>query len=159
MPVAVGLRGLLLRQWRHRDAGSAVAQVDHNAATVLFELFQHRFHVFRAGEDIPDDVGLVEARQHILAVADAVIDKSDVGDRIERRAVGKALHRSDRTVGGEGRDALDQLLACLTVGDHVGNRDMLELMGFGELRHLRALHHRAIVIHQLADDADRRQAA
>ena len=35
----------------------------------------------------------------------------------------------------------------------------LRLWAFGEPRHLLALHDRAVVVHQLADDADRRQAA
>jgi hypothetical protein len=36
---------------------------------------------------------------------------------------------------------------------------MLEIVGPGELRNLFALHDGAVVVHQLADDADRRQAA
>ena len=79
-------------------------------------------------------------------------------DGIERRAIGIALQRPDRAFGGEGRDPLDQFLARLAIGDHVGDGDVLELVGGRKARHLLALHDRAVVVHQLADDADRRQA-
>ena len=54
---------------------------------------------------------------------------------------------------------LDQLFPRLPVGNHVGNGNMLEPVGGGELRHLLALHDGSVVVHQFADDANRRQAA
>ena len=120
-------------------------------------MVQHDLHARLAGEEVLDDVGLVQPRQHILAVADAVIDEGGMRNLVERRAIGITLQRTDRAVGGEGRDPLDQLLTRLAVGDHVSDRDVLELVGGGEARDLLALHHGAIVVHQLADDADRRQ--
>ncbi len=159
MPVAVGFRGFLLRQRRDGNAGSAIAQIDQHAAAGLFELFEHGLHALRPGKDVLDDVGLVEARQHILAVADAIIDESHVRDLVERRAIGITLQRPDRAFRGKCRDPLDQLFARLAIGDHVGNGDMLELVAGGETGHLLALHDGAVVIHQFADDADRRQAA
>src|SRR3984893_13571112 len=74
LPVAVGFGGSLLGQWRNRNAGGAVAQVYQHAAAGLLEVFEHGLHALRPGEDVPDDIRLVKARQYVLAVADAVID-------------------------------------------------------------------------------------
>src|SRR5579863_5380917 len=54
--VAIGLRGLLLGQWRDRDAGRAVAQIHQDAAAVLLEMGEHGLHVFRSGENVPYDI-------------------------------------------------------------------------------------------------------
>src|SRR5712671_396298 len=115
LPVAVGFGGSLLRQRRNRNAGGAVPQVYQHAAAGLFEMFEHVLHALRPGESVPDDIRLVKARQHVLAVADAVIYERDVRDLIERRAIGVALQRPDRALRGEGRDPLDQLLARLAI--------------------------------------------
>src|SRR6202790_543065 len=159
LPVAIGFGGFLFRQRRYRNAGRTVAQVNQYAATGILETFEHHLHALMASEDIPDDVRLVKPGQHVPAVADAVIDEGDMGDGIERRAIGIALQRPDRAFGGEGRDPLDQLFAGLAIGDYVGDGDMLELVSACEPRNLLALHHGAVVVHQFADDADRRQAA
>ena len=53
--------------------------------------------------------------------------------------------------------ALDQLLARLAIGDQVGDGDLLEAVLLGEGGDLRALHHRAVIVGELADHADRRQ--
>src|SRR6478672_12638370 len=87
LPVAVGFGGSLRRQWCHRNTGGAVAQVYQHAAAGLLEVFEHGLHALRPSEDIPDDIRLVKARQHFLAVADAVIDKRHMRDFIERRAI------------------------------------------------------------------------
>src|SRR5882724_9660121 len=72
LPVAVSFGGSLLRQRRNRNAGGAVAQVYQHAAAGLFEMFEHGLHALRPGENVPDDIRLVKARQHVLAVADSV---------------------------------------------------------------------------------------
>src|SRR5260370_35876367 len=76
LPVAVGFRGFLLPQRRDGNASRALARIDQHAAAGLFELFEHGLHALRPGKDVLDDVGLVEARHHILAVADAIIAES-----------------------------------------------------------------------------------
>ena len=43
------------------------------------------------------------------------------------------------------------------MGDEIGDRDLLEPVGAGELRHLFAAGHSTVVIDQFADHADRRQ--
>src|ERR1700686_5134159 len=56
LPVAVGFGGFFLRQWRNRNAGGAVAQVDQHAAPGLLEMLEHVKHALLPGEDVPDDV-------------------------------------------------------------------------------------------------------
>src|ERR1700676_715262 len=65
LPVAVGFRGFLLRQRRHGDTGGAIAQIYQHAATGFLEMLEHGLHAFRAGKDVLDDIGFVEARQHV----------------------------------------------------------------------------------------------
>ncbi len=122
-------------------------------------MIERRENAARSEKDVLHDIGLVKARQNILTVADALVDEGDVIDRVERRTIGIAVQLSDRAVDGEGRNTLDQFLARLPVGDHVSDGDMLEVVLGRELHDLFALHHRAIVVHQFADDADRRQVA
>ena len=54
--------------------------------------------------------------------------------------------------------ALDQLVARLPVGDQLGDGDALQLMALGEFGKLGPAHHGAVVVHQLRQHADRRQA-
>ena len=63
------------------------------------------------------------------------------------------ISRPDR----EGAEPLDELLARLPVGDEVGDRDAAQPVLGGEGRDLRPLHHRAVVVGELADRRDRRQ--
>ena len=55
-------------------------------------------------------------------------------------------------------DPLDQLVAALPVGDQFGDRDLRELVLLREGGDLRPAHHRAVVVHQFGQHADRRQA-
>ena len=48
-----------------------------------------------AAEDIADDVGAMQPRQHVLAVADAAVNEGHVLDRVERRHIGIARKRAD----------------------------------------------------------------
>lgn len=82
----------------------------------------------------------------------------DVLHRVEGRDIGIAPHLADRGRDREFRHALHQGLARLPVGDEIGDGDVLELVADGEIRDLRALHHRAVVVDEFADHADRRQA-
>ena len=60
--------------------------------------------------------------------------EGEVLHAVEGRDVGVAgeLHRVG--LHGEGRDALDQLLPGLAIGDEIGDRDALDLVLLGELR-------------------------
>src|SRR2546430_10708214 len=80
LPVAVGFGGSLLRQRLNRNAGSAVAQVYQHAAAGFLEVFDHGLNALRPGEDILDDLRLVKARQHGLAVAATTVYEPDAAD-------------------------------------------------------------------------------
>src|SRR2546429_4829676 len=110
LPVAVGFGGSLLRQRLNRNAGSAVAQVYQHAAAGFLEGFEHGLNALRPGEDILDDIRLVKARQHVLAVADAIVDERDGPDLSERRATGETRSRPAQAFRPDGADPLDQLL-------------------------------------------------
>src|SRR5438270_74718 len=75
LPVAVGLGGFLFADRLDRNAGGAVAQVHQHTAPGLLEMVEHDLHARLTGEEVLDDVGLVQPCQHVLAVADAVIDE------------------------------------------------------------------------------------
>ena len=78
-------------------------------------------------------------------------------DGVERRHIGVAGERPDCALHRKLADPLDQLVAGLTVGDEIGDRDLLELVALGKGGHARAAHHGAVVVHQLGKHADRRQ--
>ena len=48
-----------------------------------------------AAKHVGDDVGAMQPRQHVPAVADAAMDEGHVVDRIERRQEGVAGQRAD----------------------------------------------------------------
>ena len=100
----------------------------------------------------------MQARRHVAAVADAPMHEGKMQDRIERGAIGVALKLADRRLDRKAGDPLDQLLARLPVGDHVGDRNALDLVLVGEGLDLRPDHHGAVVVGEFADDGDRRQA-
>src|ERR1700760_4324116 len=80
LPVAIGLRRFGFADGLDRNAGSAVAQIDQHAAIGSLEVLQHRLHPRRTGgKEVLDDVGLVQPRQDVLAVADTVIDERGMG--------------------------------------------------------------------------------
>ena len=99
----------------------------------------------------------MQPRQHVLAVADLAVDEGHVMHAVERRDIGVALERADLGLDVEFADALDQLVAVLPVGDQVGDRDLRQLVLLGEGGDLRPAHHRAVVVHQFGQHADRRQ--
>ncbi len=124
-------------------------------APSLLKRLQRRVDRLGAAEHVVDDVGAVEPRQHVAAVADAAVDEGHVMDLVERRHIGVALDHPDLRGHRKFADPLDQLFARLPIGDQIGDRDPPELVPLGEARHLRAAHHRAVVVDQLADHADR----
>src|SRR5713101_5910082 len=91
LPVAIGFRRTLFADRLDRNPGGAIAQIHQHAAAGILEMPQHDLHPRLAGEEVFYDIGLVQPRQHILAVANAVIDERDVRDFIERRTIGIAL--------------------------------------------------------------------
>ena len=141
----------------HRDARGAVAQQHQHAPALGLEPRQRLMDRLRAAEHVGDDVGAVQPGEHIPAVADIAIDEGHVVDRVERRDEGVAGQRADFGFDGKFADPLDQLVACLTVGDQFGDRDALKLLALGKSGKLGPAHHRAVVVHQFGKHADRRQ--
>ena len=56
-----------------------------------------------AAEHVADDVGAMQPRQHVLAVADAAVDEGHVLDGVERRHIGIARKRTDLALAPETR--------------------------------------------------------
>ena len=146
-----------LRDGVGRHAGGAVAQEHQHATALLLEALERGMHRVGAAEHVADDVGAMQPRRHVLAVADAAVHEGHVLDGVERRDVGVTGQRADRALDREFADPLDQLIARLPVGDDVGDRNLLELVAFGERRDRRPAHDGAVVVHQLGQHADRRQ--
>ena len=92
------------------------------------------------------------------AVADRAEHEGEMLHAVEGRDIGVAGRLAGLRLDRKGRDALDELLARLPIGDEIGDRDQLEAVRGGEVGDLLAGHHRAVVIGEFADDADRRQA-
>ena len=144
-----------MRDRRDRHAGGAVAQEHDHAAAFLFEPLQRRADGLRPAEHVADHVGAVQSRQHAFAVADAAVDERHVMHLVERRHIGVAGERADFRRHRKLADAFDELLAPLAVGDQVRDRQALEAVLFREDGNVGPAHHRAVVVDELADDADR----
>ena len=146
-----------LRDGMGRHPRGTVAEEHDDAAAFLLEPLQGGVHRIGAAEDIADDIGAMQPRQHVPAVADAAVDEGHVLDGVERRHIGIACKRPDLALHREFADALDELVARLPVRDDIGDRNLLELVALGKRRHARPPHHRAVVVHQFGKHADRRQ--
>ena len=97
----------------------------------------------------------MQPRGDIAAIADLAVHERHVVLWIEWRHEGEALQRPDRRGDRKFADALDELLARLAIGNEIGDRYAMQLVLLREIRDLRAAHHRAVVIDQFANDADR----
>jgi hypothetical protein len=78
---------------------------------------------------------------------------------VERRHIGVAGQRADLALDLEFADAFDQLFARLPVRDQIGDGNLREFVPLCEICHPRPAHHRAVVVHQFRQHADRRQAS
>src|SRR4029077_17516091 len=85
----------VLRQRLHRHAGGAVAQHHDHAAPGLLEARERGIHALRAAEHVLDDVGAVQPRRHVGAVADAPVHQRHVMHLVERRHIAEAFQRAD----------------------------------------------------------------
>ena len=112
----------------------------------------------RSAENVANDVGAVQPRRHIFAAADSPVNKCHVLDGIERSDIGIALKSADLALYWKLANALDQLVPGLPIGDQIRNGNLPQLMAASEFCHAWPAHHRAIVVHQLRQHADRRQA-
>ncbi len=100
----------------------------------------------------------MDADEHVLLAGDVALDERDVVLAGERLAEGDGR---ELAVGGrqvDRRDALDELLVPAPVLDQVGDRDHLQPVGGAVADQVRHAGHRAVVLHDLADDSRRDQA-
>src|SRR5579885_1114912 len=110
-------------------------------------------------EDVPGEVLDVRAYQHRLLGPDGalhqhqvlrVVDVGGVDERAEL-APGAGLERRFR-------DAMDERVAADAVLDEARDGDDLEVVALGEGLEVRQARHRAVLAHDLADDARRLEA-
>ena len=73
------------RDRHHRHARGAVAQQHQHTPALGLEARQRLMDRLGAAEHVGNDIGAVQPRQHVLAVADTAINERHVIDRIERR--------------------------------------------------------------------------
>ena len=100
----------------------------------------------------------MQSRRHVASVADRAQNEGEVLHAVERRHIGVADHFPGLCLDRERRDAFDELFARLPKGDKIGNRHEFEVVRAREFLDLASGHHRAVVIGEFANDADRRQA-
>ena len=108
---------------------------------------------FERVEDVAGQALRMDADEHVLLAVDLAFDECDVVLAGQRLAEG---HGRELAVDGRqphGGDALDELLVTAPVLDQVGDRDHLELVGLAIRHEVRDAGHRAVVLHDLADDA------
>ncbi len=113
----------------------------------------------RAAEHVADDVGAVQPRRHVAAVADVAVDEGHVMHAVERRHIGIALERAD--LGRRPGTRRRARPACrASAGRRSGRRPRpaSSLCLSAKAATSRPAHHRAVVVHQFGQHADRRQA-
>ncbi len=100
----------------------------------------------------------MQPRRDVAAVADISVNERVVVDLVERRHIGITAELADFARHGEFGHAGHELLARLAIGDQIGDRYSPQAVAFGEAPDLRAAHHGAVVIDQLADRRHRLDA-
>ena len=138
-------------------AGRAVAEEYDDTAAVLPEAAERGVHGFCPAENVANDVGAMQARQHVLAVADAAVHERHVLHLVVRRHVGVALQRADFRRHRKFADSLDELFPHLAIGNELGDRDLSQFVFLRKGGNFWPTHHRTIVVHQFGEHADRRQ--
>ena len=73
-----------------RHTRRAVAQIDQYAAPSLLKGFQRRVDRHAAAENVADDVGAMQPRRNVAAIADLAGDQRKMLHRIEWRDEGVA---------------------------------------------------------------------
>ena len=81
-----------------------------------------------AAEHIADDVGAMQPRRHVAAIADRTEHESEMLHAVVRRDIGVAGQRPAEVFDRKGRHALDQLFARLAVRDEIGDRNHRQLV-------------------------------
>ena len=139
-----------------------LVQVEQHAAALLGDPLHRRVELraavaARRVEHVAGQAARVHAHQHVLAVADVSLDQRDVGLAIDEALVGDDAELAVLGRQRRRRDAPDQRLGPHPVLDQIGDRDHQQLVPLRELRQLRHARHRAVLVHDFADDAGRIQ--
>ena len=100
----------------------------------------------------------MDAHEHVLRPVDVALDERDVVLARQHLLVGDGLEDAVRGGEPDGGDALDELLVAAAVLDQVGDRDHLEAVELAVADQVLDPRHRAVLVHDLADDAGRREA-
>src|SRR5262245_7526292 len=153
----IGTGVAFVRNFCDRHARRAVAQEHDHSPAGCFEAFKRSVDRLCTAKHIANDVGPMQARQHALAISDIAVDKGHVMHAVEGRYIGIALERSDFRSDMKFADPLHQLVAALSIGNQLGDRDLHQPVFFRKGGDSWTAHHRAIVVHQLSQHADRRQ--
>src|SRR5262249_8008395 len=153
----VGARVTFMRNFSDWYARSAIAQENDDPASGGLESRKRSVDRLRAAEHIANDVGPMQPGKHALSIADIAVDEGHVMHAVERRHVGIAIERADFGGDLEFPDALHELVAVLSVGDQLGDRDLRKFMFLCKGSHFRTAHHRAVVVHQLCQHTNGRQ--
>ena len=95
--------------------------------------------------------------EHVLAAVDLALDERDVVLAADELAVADGLEVAEPGRQPRRDDALDELVVAAPVGDEVGDRDHLQPVARAVLDEVVDARHRAVVVHDLADDAGRVQ--
>ena len=96
--------------------------------------------------------------EHVLGAVDIALDHRHVVFVVDQGAVADRGEVAELGRQRGGDDPLDQLLLAPPVGDQVGDRDHLQAVALAVGNQVRNARHRAVVVHDLADDAGRSQA-
>src|SRR6476619_7708790 len=112
-----------LRNGMGGHSGRTISKEHDDASAFLLEPLQGGVHWIGAAKDIADDIGAMQTRQHVPAVADAAVDEGHMLDGVERRHIGVARKRTDLALYREFADALDEFVARLPVRDDISDRN------------------------------------
>src|ERR1700687_1750542 len=114
-------------------------------------------HRLAVAEYVAHHIGAMQPREDVLALADVAVDEGHMVYGVERGDESIAAELADLAFYREGGDALDELLTRLPPGDDVGDRDLCELVVFGEGGDFGASFDASGVVHELGDHAHGRQ--
>src|SRR5258705_3174816 len=145
------------------DAAPFLVQVQQDAAPFRGDTRHRRLELraavaARGVKDVAGQALRMHPDEHVLALADVAAHQRDVGHVVDGVLVGEDLEVAVLGWQLRVRGTLDETLGPHPVLDQIGDRDHRHRVLAGELRQLRHTGHRAVLVHDFADDACRIQA-
>src|SRR5450759_4394433 len=139
------------------DAAALLAHVEHDAEALRFVASQGLGELLAAvaaqrAEGVAGEALGVHPHEHVLAAGDVALDEGDVVAAVDHGFVAHGLEVA--ILGGHrhGGGPADELLVAAPVLDEVGDGDDLEAVLLGVRDEIGHAGHRAVVVHDLADD-------